>query len=229
MKSKEAQETMKENLLPLRLQFFASKEEDDKDEDDDKGGEPSDSEDNDDEGSKDQNAGEKMFTQSQVNKMMSREKKEGKSSMLKALGFSSEADAKKAVAMLNAMKSEDEKKKEDEDKLVEANARASAAENKLSCLTAGVSKDSLDDVLAIALRKVTDEKDLDSVLAEMKGQAKYASFFVAEEDEKKKDDGTGTNPGHSGKKKDGNKGRYGSQLAKSSVKSAESNKKSYFS
>ena len=46
--------------------------------------------------------------------------------------------------------------------------RAAAAEAKLACVTAGVQKDSIDDVLAIAAAKVTDDKNLDAVLEEMK-------------------------------------------------------------
>lgn len=231
MKKKVAQDFVEpKNLLPLNLQFFAEKNEEDG-EDDSKG----ESDDNDDSDDEDQNnPGEKTFTQSQVNRMMSKEKKEGKSSMLKALGFKSEAEAKKAVAMLNAFKSDEEKEQIEKDELTksksEAEKRAQAAENKLACLTAGVSKDSLEDVLAIALLKVTDEKDLDTVLAEMKKQAKYSSFFGNIEDEdgkkKKEDKGTGSDPGHSaGKGGKDSKENYGARLAKSA---GAKKKNSYF-
>lgn len=234
MKKKAAQEVVEEttkNLLPLRIQFFAKNDEDDDDgkgEPDDSGDDDSDddSDDNDDQGK----SGEKTFTQAQVNRMMSKEKKEGKASMLKSLGFKSEAEAKKAMKMLQmlneAQQSEEEKKKDLEAKSSEAEKRAQAAENKLACLSAGVSKDSLDDALAIALLKVTEEKDLDTVLAEMKKQAKYSGFFKSDEEEKEKDKGTGSNPGHSGKKDD-KKGDYGTRLAEKS-KSAGAKKKTYF-
>ena len=238
MKKKAAQDVYEtKNLLPLELQFFAAK--DDDDEEDGKGDSEDDSDDDDDsndDSNTDQKkkSGEKTFTQSQVNKMMSREKKEGKASILKSLGFKSEADAKKAIKMLNALneaqQTEEDKKEELENKRAEAEKRALAAENKLSCLAAGVTKDSLEDALAIALLKVTEEKDLDTVLAEMKGQQKYSGFFNSGEEEKDADKGTGNDPGHSskkGKEKD-KKGDYGTRLAEKNKSAGANKKKSYF-
>lgn len=104
-----------------------------------------------------------------------------------------------------------------------AENRAEMAENKLSCVTAGVNKDSLDDALAIALLKVTDGKDLNAVLTEMKSQAKYKGFFEESTGLK----GTGNPANHAGAGS-GNKDNIGKRLAEKAV-STQAKKSSYFS
>ena len=169
-------------MLPYNLQFFAAKGDgknepkNDDNQNDDSNNNDDDSH-NDDAGSngEDKNQKEKTFTQSQVNAMMSREKKQGRQAALNALGFKTEDDAKKAIALLNALqdsqKSEEEKLNEkinnQKADLSEAVKRAIVAENKLSCISANVKKEAIDDVLAIASTKISDEKDLDSVLEEI--------------------------------------------------------------
>lgn len=217
-----------EQVLPLNLQFFA---EGDDDIDDPGTGEEGDG-DNDDQGGK---SSDKTFTQAEVTAMMTREKKEGRKALLKQLGFKTEAEAKNAIALYNALvesqKTDEDKVKEKEQTLEseksDAEKRAELAENKLSCVMAGVKNDSVDDVLAIALLKVTEEKNLDTVLSEMKKESRYVGFFK-EDGEGSNDDGTGSEPGHSSGKKDseGKKGSYGASLAKSQQSSNK--KKTYF-
>lgn len=219
-------EEMKQ-VLPMHLQFFADKDEEEEVEEDPQG--------TDDEGSGDEDGKsdppEKTFTQAEVIAMMTKEKKEGRKAMLKQLGFKTEAEAKQAVALytalLDSQKSDEEKSKEKNDGLevakTEAEKRAEAAENKLSCVMAGVKKDAVNDVLAIAQLKVTEEKDLDKVLSEMKKDQRYASFFGSEEDGK---DGTGSEPGHTSKTKE-SKGGMGKRLAEASVQSKKKGS-SYF-
>ena len=208
-------------MLPYNLQFFAAKGDGDDEpkNDDNQNDDSHDDDSHNDDGSngEDQNKKEKTFTQSQVNAMMSREKKQGRQAALNALGFKTEDDAKKAIALLNALqdsqKSEEEKLNEkinnQKDDLSEAVKRAIVAENKLSCISANVKKEAIDDVLAIASTKISDEKDLDSVLEEMKKDTKYSSFFEGTKQ------GTGSNPGHS-KQNDGVE-KMGARLAKSSA------------
>lgn len=189
----------KGKLIPLNLQFFA---EDNNDEGNNGSQNDNQNEGGNNEGNQDQNSGEKMFSQSQVNAMMTKEKKEGKKSVLNALGFNSEDEAKNAFNLLKALtdsqKSAEElakeSQKESDKKLKEANDKALKAENKLSCLMAGVDKDSIDDVLAIALNKTTDDKNLDSVLEDMKKEDRYKTFFNSSSNSS----GTGNPPGHSG-------------------------------
>lgn len=225
---------VKKRKLPFNLQFFAegdgqdsqdSSAKDDKDQQD-KGQDP-------DSGDGSDDSGQKTFTQEEVNRMMTREKKQGKNSVLKSLGFKSEDEAKNAVKMLNTLldlqkspedKANDNAKKAKDEK-EEAEARANRAENKLSCLMAGVGNDSVDDVLAIALLKVSEDKDLDKVLAEMKKEKKYASFFGKNEDGS--DSGTGSKPGHSSKDRESKSGQFGRDLVEKRPAS-DAKRSSYF-
>lgn len=160
---------------------------------------------------------EKTFTQDEVSRMMTREKQQGKQSVLNALGFKSEDEAKSAINLLKALqdsqKSEQEKAEERKNTAVQEKAdaekRAELAEAKLACVMNGVDGDSVDDVLTIALAKVTDDKDLNAVVAEMKTQAKYASFFKSSTQEQ----GTGTPPKSNGEKGSANDTDYGKSIA----------------
>lgn len=204
--------------LPLNLQFFA--------EDNNGGDNNNDNQDN--SGSK---SGEKTFTQEEVNRMMATEKNEGRKAVLNALGVKDVDEAKKAIDYFNSqagsndntnLGKEPDVNKELEEKKNDAEQRALAAENKLACVLAGVSKDSVDDVLSIAMSKVTDEKKLSTVLEEMKSVAKYSGFFGTEEEKK----GTGSDVGHIGKGNNGQKG-MAQRLAEQN-KPNQNNKKSYF-
>ena len=166
---------------------------------------------------------------------MAKEKNEGKKSVLKGLGFKSEDEAKKAIelynALVNSQKSQEELNKGQLDKANiekdDAIKRAEEAENKLSCFSAGVNKDSINDVLAIARSKITDSKDLNAVLAEMKKENKYALFFESENG----NNGTGNDPGHNrnfSSGSSGNAGDYGKRLAERNATQNKSEKKSSF-
>lgn len=204
-------------LLPLNLQFFAE-DPNNGDGDGDEG-----------ENQNDSGNGEKTFTQKDVTAMMAKEKNEGRRSQLKSLGFANEQEALDALKELDEYRKSKKTKEEnlendvknlsgDKQKAIE---RAEAAEQKLSCFTAGVNKDCIDDVLAIAKTKVTDDKSLDDVLGEMKKDNKYTSFFSTSSS----NNGTGSNPGHSNGH-ESNLGDFGKRLAeKSSGKKVD---KSYF-
>ena len=169
----------------------------------------------------DQKHGEtKTFTQEQVSGMMAKEKNEGKRSILKSLGFKSEEDAKEAIKKYNeyleTQKTEAEKQQE---ALNKANSEKDDALNR-----AKVAENKIDDVLAIASTKVTDEKDLDAVLKEMKDDKKYESFFVKESSSH----GTGSNAGHSNNGSDGNGEVYAKKLAERFKNSSANQKSSFF-
>ena len=222
-------------LLPLNLQFFA--EDDNSGSDDSANNDNQDNNSGGDNGGKDDQtkSGEKTFTQDEVTRMMAREKREGRNAAIKALGFENEEEAKKASSLLRALldsqKSEKEKAEEEKNNAVnqksDAEKRASEAEAKLTCFLSGVNKDSIDDVLSIALPKVTDDKDLSKVLEEMKKNNRYASFFEGNSGGKDGSKGTGNPPGHSGKDGDDEKGSYGKKLG-SQNKPAKEKKSSYF-
>lgn len=228
----------KEPKIPFYLQRYGSSKpdtdnDDDNDVDDDADDDTADDDADDNDGNQ-AGTGEKTFTQSQVTAMLTREKKEGRRSMLRTLGFKSEAEAKSTLGLLQQLvngKGSDGKGKAsepeddtDDTATREALDRAEAAENKLACIAAGVSKDSIDDALAIAKLKVTDKKDLETVLVEMSKEAKYASFFGDEQGSK----GTGSDPGHLKDKDSKKAGSYGAKLAANSVQKQNAKKSTYF-
>ena len=76
----------------------------------------------------------------------------------------------------------------------------------------------LDDLMVIARNKVTDEKDFDDVLEDMKKEKKYAAFFDVSSD--------GTGSDNNGKGGKGKKENIGERLGKK--QSAQPIKSSYF-
>lgn len=215
--------------LKMNLQFFAEGGDDSNEakgtEDSNQGNENK----NEDQNSN-ENSGEKTFTQTEVSSMMAKEKNEGKRSILKTLGFKNEKEAEEAIKKYNeyleSQKTQEEKSKELLDQATsekdEALKRAQLAEDKLTCYALGIGSEYIDDVIAIASSKVTEDKDLETVLKEMKEDKKYASFFGASNSH----DGTGNDPGHSGKQDNKEEG-IGKRLAEK-AKSNKNAKSSYF-
>lgn len=224
----------KEPKIPFYLQRYGSSKPDTDDDVDDDADDDAGDDDADDNDGNQAGTGEKTFTQSQVTAMLTKEKKEGRRSMLRSLGFKSEAEAKSTLGLLQQLvngKGSDDKGKasepddnKDDTEMQEALQRAEAAEAKLACMTAGVSKESIDDALAIAKLKVTDKKDLETVLVEMSKEARYASFFGGEQGSK----GTGSDPGHLKDKDSKKAGSYGAKLAANSVQKKDAKNSTYF-
>ena len=169
----------------------------------------------------------KTITQKELQEMLAKEKRQGKNSVLNALGIKTVDEAKAALAAAKA--ASDASKTEEQlaaDALSEAKNAKTAAENSLlaaqrtiAVMKAGFNPDYVDDVVAIAARKVTDEKDFEAVIAEMKTTH---SFYLASSDTKQKD-GTGTSA--SGYKKNSNSQEesYGAKLAKKNVETIKKN------
>lgn len=146
---------------------------------------------------------EKTFTQEEVNRMMAKEKRQGKNSVLRSLGFKTEKEAKEALSKYNKFvedsKSEEEKAQDKKDKenkeLKETLLKANKAILKAEALSKGVNKEFLDDVITLALTKMNEEEiEAAEVIEELK--EKYSSFFSSENVEgnvehKNKSKGTG--------------------------------------
>jgi hypothetical protein len=223
-----------EPLLKSNLQFFADddKNDDNDDNDDDSGdGDDDNSNDDSDKGG-DESKNDKKFTQDEMTKVATREKKQGRKSAFKEMGFKDEAEAKSQLDAFREWQksqlSEDEKHQQEIDNAntatSEAEKRAQEAEEKLAVVIAGVRKDSIDDVLAIARVKVTDEKSLDDVLAGMKKEDRYKSFFESEDS----GSNNGTGSGLSHKKGSNKKDNIGARLAKAQMGNSNNKKSSYF-
>ena len=184
---------------------------------------------------KSQNASEesKTYTQKELQELLAKEKRQGKNSVLNALGLKSVDEAK---AALNAAKAAADANKTEEQIAADAlnaakNAQKIAEDGLLKAnrtilvMKQGFSPDYVDDVVAIASGKVTEDKDFESVLEDMK---KSHPFYLTES--AKASEGTGT--AASGFKKNSNGAKtesYGERLAKKNMETAErANKVKFF-
>ena len=157
----------------------------------------------------------KTFTQEQVNKMMTREKNQGRSAALKELGI--DPKDSKMVAMVKALiesQKTDEQKAAEKDienqtKMNEAEQRAQVAEAKAEAMMLGVKTQYVDDVVTLALAKMTEDSDLKTIIGEFK--TKYPVWFGESEDDDK-----------SGKDKE--KSKTGQKGTGSSVKTSKEDK-----
>lgn len=203
------------------------------------GAEDSDGDDGNDAGSSneeddDNKNSEKTFTQSDVNRMMTREKKQGRNAAYKEMGI--DPTDSKMVAMFKAFvasqKTDEDKAREEADdakaKVAEAEQRALVAEAKAEAMVLGVNSQFVEDIVTLALGKLTDDSDLKTLIGELKD--KYPAMFDApgEEDDKNKTGkkGTGAAVKPTGKGKDDNGKSYGARLAAQRKPSAP--KKSYW-
>ena len=142
----------------------------------------------------------KTYTQEQVNAMMSNEKRTARQALFKELGLEYDEKSYK-TSLENAKKTLDagktqgqldaEARKRAETDLSEAQKQNSMLQAKVAALSAGVKPDFLDDIIALALPKVDDKTNLDTVLKSLK--ERYPASFVGGTDTNK---GTGspTNP-----------------------------------
>ena len=160
----------------------------------------------------------KTCTQEEVNRLMKAEKESAKKALLKELGVEDAKSAKEGLAeykkILDKDKTEAQKAQEDlaaETKAkTEAEKRALLAEAKVEVLSAGCKPEYLDDVITLALTRVSDNKDLTAVVKEMKADAKYGAFF-GESGYGAGDHGTGGGSGYR-KGGSGKAGELGSRL-----------------
>lgn len=159
---------------------------------------------------------EKTFSQAQVTKMMTKEKNQGRNSVYKELGI--DPKDSKMVAMVKAMiasqKTDEQKQaevtKENQDKINEAEQRAMVAEAKAEAMTLGVKSQFVDDVVTLALAKMTEDSDLKTIIGEFK--TKYPVWFGTDSSD---DD-----------EKDDKKSKTGQKGTGSSVKTSKEDKKS---
>lgn len=162
----------------------------------------------------------KTFTQAEVNRMMKAEKESGRRSILKELGVEDVKGTKEALEKyqkyLDSQKSDLEKANEN---LNETQAKLTYAENRANkaefCLKAiaefEANPKSVDDLVAIAMTKVTDDKDIATVLKEMKENEAYNGFFT-KSSSSSGSSGTG-NPLPKGKSNSNGSESYGARLA----------------
>ena len=153
-----------------------------------------------------ESASEKTFTQAEVNRMMTKEKQQGRSAAYKELGINPSDTNMVSMfkAFIEAQKTSEQKaneqKAENDAKLAQAIEKARVAEAKATALKLGVKSEYVDDVVALAITKVTDDNDVDAIINDFK--SKYTFWFADSSD----DDGEnsvgkkGTGSSVSGKK-----------------------------
>lgn len=184
--------------------------------------------------------GEKTFTQDDVNRMMTREKKQGANSVYNELGIKP-GDKKSIEAVkkfLESQKTDAQKEAEsiaaNNAALEEANHKLALAEAKAEAMQLGVQAQFVDDAVTLALGKVANEEgtDIKTALGELK--TKYPVWFENGSGDDGKDSkaktgqkGTGSSVKSGSKDKGDESKSLGARLAASRKSTA--GKKSYWS
>ena len=150
-------------------------------------------------------ASEKTFTQAEVNRMMTKEKQQGRSAAYKELGIDPSDTNMVSMfkAFIEAQKTSEQKaneqKAENDAKLAQAMEKARVAEAKATALKLGVKSEYVDDVVALAITKVTDDNDVDAIINDFK--SKYTFWFADSSDDEENSVGKkGTGSSVGGKK-----------------------------
>lgn len=152
---------------------------------------------------------EKTFTQDQVNRMMTREKNQGRNAVYKELGIDPK-DTKTVAqfkAFIESQKTEEQKAAEkesaDKAKQAESEHRVAVAEAKAEAMMMGVKPQYVEDAVTLVLAKLGEDTDVKTLLGELK--TKYPIWFGESDDEDDK----------------GAKGKTGQKGTGSSIKQAE--------
>lgn len=189
----------------------------------------------DDEKGKDEPNEEKTFTQSQVTKMMSKEKKQGKNSVYKELGIDPKDTKMIAMfkALVNSQKSDKDVAAENNAKLAEAERKALTAELKAEAMMMGVKTQYVEDIVTLAMSKMTDE-DADAKVIMGEFKKKYPAWFgegSGEDDsESTGKKGTGSSVSNKDKNNKGGKSKsLGARLAAQRKQQNDSSKSSFWS
>lgn len=118
---------------------------------------------------------EKYLPQSQVEKIAARQSKEATEKMLRELGIEDFENAKDGMAKFRewqeSQKTEQDKQREEfekaQNKLSQYEKDMQAVQYENAALKADVKPENVDDVVALAERRVTDEKDIDAAMKEV--------------------------------------------------------------
>lgn len=167
------------DLLKLNLQFFSEPEGNQEPNNDNPEGQS----DNDTK----PNETEKTFTQQDVNNIAAKEAKSAQEKLLKDLGIEDFNSAKEGLQKFqewqDAQKTDAEKKDEQVNQLTDTNTSLQAENTtlkaQLSAMKQGVNSESIEDVVALAERQVSDEVTLDDAIKSV--IEKYPHFKAVQE------------------------------------------------
>lgn len=159
------------------------------------------------------NKSPRTFTQDEVTRMMTREKKQGRNAVLRELGIDPK-DTKTISLLQSVMKSKSGSQPEDDGRMAELEHRTLVAEAKAEAMQHGAQAEYVDDIVTLALSKAEEDSDVSTLVGEVK--TKYPVWFgkQSEDDDDKK--GTGAN-------KVGAKGTGSSVKSKAASKKEEQN------
>lgn len=189
--------------------------------------------------------GEKTFTQDDVNRMMTREKKQGRNSVYNELGIDpNDTDSIELVKSFMLAKKQSGQSgstdyddanaasQADSEKVAELEHRAKIAEAKAEAMMLGVKPQFVDDVVTLAAAHLAEQgegAEFKTVIGELK--SKYPLWFGTDEDDKnaagKSGTGSSINPdsGSNGSKKEDG---IGKRLAAQRKPSGNGKKFSYW-
>ena len=141
----------------------------------------------------------KEFTQEQLNRMMTKEKRQGRNAALSELGIDpkNESEIERLKALIESAKTQEEKavdeKVNNQKSIAEAEQRAAIAEAKVEAMRLGVQPQYVDDTITLITAKAQDGDDIKTLVGEIK--IKYPEWFTDTEKQTKKETdkkGTGT-------------------------------------
>lgn len=147
---------------------------------------------------------ERSFSQEQVNRMMTREKNQGRAAAFKEMGIDPKDTkmVKMFQAFVDSQKSEEQKAAEKDieaqNKQAEMEQRALMAEAKAEAMMLGVKSQYVEDAVTLALSKMSDDTDLKTVLGELK--EKYSLWFESDDDDDSEKGGKDKKSGKTGQK-----------------------------
>ena len=145
-----------------------------------------------------QQATENMFSQAQVNHMMANEKKQGRAAAFNEMGINpNDPNAANMINMFKAfvssMKTDEQKAQEQtaaqQIALAESQSKLQRAELKAEALQLGANPEFVDDIVTIAVSKMSDKPDAKTGIGELK--AKYSVWFTPTASEDNDDKGKG--------------------------------------
>lgn len=147
---------------------------------------------------------EKVFTQDDVNRIGTKEHNSGYSKAIRDLGFEDAETAKQALKdyqeWQESQKTEVQKQSEElsakEKALENAQQANKVLEAKLAAVSSGVNPDSVDDVIALAERIVTDDVTMAQAITQvLEKYPQFSSQDVKDEEETRPNFFVGGNPG----------------------------------
>lgn len=162
---------------------------------------------------KPEESSEKTFTQEQVNKMMAREKSQGRNSILNELGIDpKDTEAIESLkAIVDSQKTDEQKAAEQDREADELAYRLLIAETKAEALQMNFKEEFVDDIVILATAGAAEINDVKAKLNEVKD--KYPNFVKTKESEEIESRGTGSTLGASKPKDEANGKGIGKRLA----------------